>query len=62
MVLDSNAYVVARSGNTGAPLCQHKLKANQARYTGCGYDMTPHSVTYTKERLEAILCRRTGCR
>lgn len=62
MVLDGSAYVVARSGNTGAPLCEHKLKPNQARYTACGYDMSPHSVTYTAERLEAILCKRAGCR
>lgn len=55
------AYVVGR-GLSGRPTVQHKLVAGSAVDTTCGTDVSQYSRSYTHQVLEAILCRKPGCK
>lgn len=54
--MKAGRYVVARSANTGRPVCQHYCESPDQSL--CGYDLTGASRTYTDGPLEAIFCQR----
>lgn len=60
MVLTGDTYVVARTAS-GRPACQHKISLQDKDVTRCGHNMSQWSRQYTKERLDAILCKQKAC-
>lgn len=53
-------YVVARN-RVGRPTLQHKLRAGSASQTACGRDISEWSRAYSRDPIDAILCRLPGC-
>lgn len=61
MPLNGETYVIARN-RWGRPTLQHKLTRGSSRHTGCGQDMTDWSRSYQSNQIEAVFCKKSGCR
>lgn len=57
---DNNLYVVARSGRTKRPMCQHivVVATDNTIVALCGQQLVNTSSQYTDTSLDAILCNR----
>lgn len=57
----SPMYVIARN-HRGRPTLQHKLLNKSVQETACGRDISAWSRSYSRQPIEAILCKLPACR
>lgn len=56
-------YVIARNAH-GRPTLQHRLVMGSTypTMTGCGLVIDAWSRSYSSQRIDAVFCKRSGCR